>query len=499
MIMIIPLVAFAAETTSAKLVVSTSKKLQTGLKEKETVNFVIGYETSAGKGAQATYSASIIQGPGEISVIESPELESKNQYGFEFSSEQSGGICIKIDCDITYKNGGTSKLSKNVWFEVSSSEKPLLSFGAMSDTHVNGVTANARFEKALDNHLRYMPNYDLLALVGDITDSGAVSEYIKVSNILDSKKIDRSKIFVSIGNHEFYESARPTVTAPIANDQDYTSRFVQQFGLSGGKVYYKKEVKGYQFITIGSEFSRVTNKEYEDNLVMSEEQYTWLEQTLSQAAQADPSKPIFLMCHQPLSNTVYGSGYINYERDERLKGILKKYPQIVLYSGHSHRTVEHVNSIYEGDFTMVNTASTFMVYYGSDLISDASQSIFTDVYTDRIVIKGFDHIRNEWVQIRTISLPYEQSQKNTQAPVFSDNGNLNVVENAGILGTITFDYPQSKNELNRFEVFLNGKWYKTENVKFWEEEKKEKAKVLITHFVPGKQNEIKVAAYDIYS
>ena len=66
--------------------------------------------------------------------------------------------------------------------------------------------------------------------------------------------------------------------------------------------------------------------------------------------------PIFIITHTPAKNTVYGS-----ESDSgsvTSYNLLKNYENIFYISGHTHRSLRNERSIWQEDFTAINTQST---------------------------------------------------------------------------------------------------------------------------------------------
>lgn len=73
---------------------------------------------------------------------------------------------------------------------------------------------------------------------------------------------------------------------------------------------------------------------------LSEAQLKWFDELLAKDTAANPEKPVFVMLHQSLYNTVAGSlpgpklGWCRLRRNstgaKQLRAILKKYPQVLM-------------------------------------------------------------------------------------------------------------------------------------------------------------------------
>ena len=80
----------------------------------------------------------------------------------------------------------------------------------------------------------------------------------------------------------------------------------------------------------------------------------WLKEQLKIAKEDTGNKSIFVFFHHPIRNTFYLSEewYGNMSKD-----IFKDYPMTVTFSGHIHSPNNHPRSIWQGNFTAVNTVS----------------------------------------------------------------------------------------------------------------------------------------------
>ena len=73
----------------------------------------------------------------------------------------------------------------------------------------------------------------------------------------------------------------------------------------------------------------------------------------------DPRKPIFLVTHPVVYNTTYGSVDGTYWHTKNLHSVIKDYPQVIVFSGHLHFPLNSERSIFQGDYTTINTAATY--------------------------------------------------------------------------------------------------------------------------------------------
>jgi 3',5'-cyclic AMP phosphodiesterase CpdA len=278
---------------------------------------------------------------------------------------------------------------------------PILQIPIISDIHIEPSLYKDEFIRALKDYKKIAPDYKVIGFVGDITNGGAIEQYDEFMKILNTYSNPDSERIITIGNHEFYEKREKANL--MLSSKIYTDRFSEKTGMPG--PYYDKWVKGYHFIALGSEGPEPGDISKIDYALLSEAQYRWLDKTLS--INADSKKPIFVFLHQPIDNTVYGSKYCNGNlSDGRLVSILRKYPQIFLFSGHSHCILNHEGTVYQNGFTMVNTSAVSYTWLEeSNSLQKYSQGLLVDVYEDRVDIKAREFTTGRWITTYTIKLP----------------------------------------------------------------------------------------------
>lgn len=250
-------------------------------------------------------------------------------------------------------------------------ESERLTFGVISDTHFEnnlGEGAMVKVPKALKN-LTSQGKLDLLVDVGDIVNKGTPSEYKMLNKVFGdasnfTNPVDRL-LFV-MGGHEYLDS----VEDGLNNYQQGLKDFNE------GKPYPFNQyivIKGYPFITVSMShwYASDTNSPSSGSIVYPVDTQEWLSESLADAADKCPGKPIFVFTHIPPRWTVYGS-WPEYETGSAwcmkvLNPILNKYPQVVLFAGHSHYPLGDPRSIHQGAnpnstrqnyYTVINTGST---------------------------------------------------------------------------------------------------------------------------------------------
>ena len=181
---------------------------------------------------------------------------------------------------------------------------------------------------------------DLIIIAGDITNNG------RLLNLIYFKKI-----FYSV----FNENSKPRVISLMGNHDYFDLNFTN---IENQKKFYKiinsypnshYTINGYHFIFWS-----------QDNYLINERgitNYTWIKNNLDQARQNLKKKgdPIFVITHIPPKLTVYGSETI--WGHDGIYNFLKDYHEVICISGHSHYSLRNTRSIWQKDFTVVNTQS----------------------------------------------------------------------------------------------------------------------------------------------
>lgn len=212
-------------------------------------------------------------------------------------------------------------------------------FAVISDMHFGnneGEGPQVKVPQAL-KHLLSKPGLDALFICGDLTDGGTSAQYDQLRTVFSDPTIVPADlpVYFLMGDHDNYDADGQT-----------------NFATLGQPLFDFIDIKGYPFIKLGMKGSRGYDG-------YSDEERNYLEKALSEASRDYPGKPIFVFTHVPAYGTVYGSCAGEGGWGSRiLCDILEKYPQIVMFSGHSHFPLGDPRSIHQGIFTSVNLGST---------------------------------------------------------------------------------------------------------------------------------------------
>ncbi|MEK4060734.1 MULTISPECIES: metallophosphoesterase family protein [Paenibacillus] len=271
--------------------------------------------------------------------------------------------------------------------------QPLLTFQIITDTHVTADPSheyNLNFERALHDLAHHAQGSSGIMHIGDITDHGLLEEYEEVHRILQLHQAALPEIRYTLGNHD----------VGLGHWESRLAMYTSRMGMPG--PYHDHWIGGYHFIFLGTEEGLPTFCK------LSEEQLRWLDRKLGEKlvdGHSKPEQPVFLFLHQPLKDTVAGSlesqEWYGVTQDKELRSILSKYPQTLLFTGHTHWELEVDNTMYPGNgetATMFNSASVAYLWTNADEHKTGSQGYYVEVYTDKVLIKGRNFTTGSWIE-----------------------------------------------------------------------------------------------------
>ncbi|WP_246018882.1 metallophosphoesterase family protein [Saccharothrix australiensis] len=284
----------------------------------------------------------------------------------------------------------------------------------------------ADFGKALDDIHATNPKGAGLGVAGDITPRGYDFEYAQVRSVLDKHPHPRNVAW-AIGNHEFYvpkwrdPDTLAQETWPNGTTEDSLFRSFYNFA-GRNTVYSETSFGGVPVLCLGTErYAKYHDPKLWDEVWLSDQQFTWLERRLAHWDRW--RKPVMVLTHHPLPNTVSGTRnklYLSdYLQADRLLSVLGRYRDVFLFSGHTHwdlnlsdwvtRRVVPGSGNLEG-FTVVNTGAvqTGWVDDGKggevSLGGSFNQGLQVEVYHRAVVIKARDFTTGTWLKQITVPL-----------------------------------------------------------------------------------------------
>ncbi len=264
---------------------------------------------------------------------------------------------------------------------------------------------NEHFEMMLKDIAVNSPESTGIFVNGDVANNGLKAEYDEVKSIYSSVATAQNKtlppMYVSLGNHDSYPGN--------------ITEFVNYANSLGADIttdapYYAKDINGYKYIFLAGDNSAY----YGLNLVansndaeLSSTQLSWLDAQLADNEKNNGSKPVFVMLHQSIENTVAGSfegqewdGVVNVDA---LKAVLNKYNNVILLGGHSHWEINSPKNMFAGSDTLpvaINTASVGYLwtdYNGVGEHMEGTQGFYVRTYEDKTVFLGRDFENGLWI------------------------------------------------------------------------------------------------------
>ena len=275
-----------------------------------------------------------------------------------------------------------------------------LSFVVLSDIHGN----TKKFKNAIDDLYRINSNIDVLVLNGDSVDQGIDEQYNDMESALykSSKKLPTT-IIKNMGNHEYYDYSCKKDT-----EENVSERIKRYIDFSGEeKIYHDTWIKGYHFISLGSDNNGIDKVNYTRGCI-SDEQIEWLKETVEE--NYEEGRPIFIFLHQPLDMNFFGLNDAGVDKNDEIKNILLKYPEAILFTSHTHKTPNDVEDK-SNELIEINTGSV-----NSNCIADKSceegfkedksysNGVYVEVTGGDIIIRVRDFINKNWIYTRKIEL-----------------------------------------------------------------------------------------------
>lgn len=268
----------------------------------------------------------------------------------------------------------------------------------LSDAHIGEALTNAA-DKLKDtlSQITAMGGADAILFTGDMTDNGFDKEYEQLISILKAETGAYDRVGFVLGNHEHYRNGYKTTANTDAEKKAVTEAFnkymsefhTEEFGFytANNGLDHTLVLDGVYYIGLGErDCTGLYGAEVEEYLC----------EQVEAAADADPTKPIFVYSH-----IGYGAikGDSKMTVSQETADFLKNYPQIVWITGHTHYASQDVYMIGQEDFTNIQAptaGSKWWWYYSSYGSEDyqhdtayaveAQQGIIIDVTDTGVVI-----------------------------------------------------------------------------------------------------------------
>ena len=190
---------------------------------------------------------------------------------------------------------------------------------------------------------------------------------------------------------------------------------------------------------------------------------------MTDAAKKYPGKPIFAFSHVPPMNTCYGSLAGEGWGTDLFLPVYNRYPQAVVFGGHSHFPIGDPRSIHQGIFTSINDGSLYYSEVAPGELSggihpadnhEVTEGAIVNVMPDgSLEIERWDTRRDEEILPRwTVRAPHDGSQflykdrDGLPAPVFAPDTRLTGRADGG---TYEVTIPQASDNEVVFKYYID--------------------------------------------
>ncbi len=314
---------------------------------------------------------------------------------------------------------------------------PVLRFVAASDTHVKddsdenyrriGIMTDIAYRTA-ESDANYN-KLDALVIAGDLTNDGTKTEFDRFAATIKSCLREGTRFLgVVAKNHDGYEMSRTEL-------RDYYKNG------TGNDADFHTVINGYHFIGLSASPSDL--KHYDSN------QLKWLKDQLDAATAESPDRPVFFIHHEHNRDTVYGSSLYDGWGVTFFNDILKNYPQVVDFSGHSHYPLNDPRSLWQGSYTAIGTGAIYYSEFTIDKVrtyhpdDSGETATFWIVEVDkdnRIRLRGMDALADKCLVEYILDNPADPANREytpekrkaaSKAPLFDEGAGITVTPKAG--------------------------------------------------------------------
>lgn len=240
---------------------------------------------------------------------------------------------------------------------------PVMRFLITSDSHITtiGDVQTTRLEKMIKLGYRIAEGdteyngLDAILIAGDVTDMGTKIAFNSIKAAVAPVLKEGTQFLATVStSHDDRTLGKESLRL--------YSQIMEQ------ETDFHRVINGFHFIGISA--STIEGEHY------SEYQKVWLREQLDAAVADDPAKPVFVLQHEHISDTVYGSSSFEGWGMPDFAEILKDYPQVVDFSGHSHYPINDPRSIWQGEYTALGTGG---LYYAEITVDDV-KTVHPDGY-----------------------------------------------------------------------------------------------------------------------
>ena len=279
-----------------------------------------------------------------------------------------------------------------------------------ADTHIDEKhpqpwLPQLMLKRALSDAAGAQNKQDAFIVIGDTTSRGSRANWELTEACFRKYPSPAAQIFLPLGNHDTwndngYEDAL----------REYAQAITNICGKAPERQYFSADIRGYRFIFMGSTGDGGAYP------MLGQPQLAWLDEKLADGAK--DGRPVFVFNHESL-NGRHGlpqtgdadpapdpdpmeSG-IGTESDE-VEKILKKYPNVFFFSGHSHmgfsgekwqREKGYATIEQDGCLTLINLPSNACGNHSGENNRNCV-GLVLEIYADKVVLRLRDFLLHKW-------------------------------------------------------------------------------------------------------
>ena len=245
--------------------------------------------------------------------------------------------------------------------------KEFIKIGIISDFQLEDFPSD--YERNINITLKRLKNknVDVIIMAGDIVNNGYEAEYETFKRLLNSVYTDEKAkplIFEIMGNHEYYVTKYRKIGYNLEKNIKTFKDYFRKY------PFYHVKLNQFHFI-----FWSLQSYDYQEIYPIHT---FWLKKHLDMAENDlyQSGDPIFVITHTPARYTVYGSEGTG--SSKTAFDLIKNYENAFLISGHSHFSLRHERSIWQQEFTAINTqalaymALSYNYTNGTDIVENKS-------------------------------------------------------------------------------------------------------------------------------
>lgn len=225
-----------------------------------------------------------------------------------------------------------------------------LRVGILGDVHLQPTTYGGedKLKMALEATKALSGgDIDVMALTGDVVFQDKTTNYSdhydKLYENLNTY-VPNIPIVYAMGNHEYIMDNH---THSDSEEKRLEAQAIFTEKTSQPVNYHYETADGYHFIAAAAD---------NYNGVYSDETQNWLMTEIDKAIAEDVNKPVFVLLHHPVDNTVVDNTYEGY--NDTFEAYIKTKPQVINLTAHKHVAAQIPQTIYQDGFTAFQTPMT---------------------------------------------------------------------------------------------------------------------------------------------